>query len=237
MSGRAAVQMKICGLQPGDDLSFTAAPEISHVGFIFVPTSRRYVRPSAVRPMVEQLPASCRAVGVFVNADLDAVRTAARTSGVEVLQLHGGESPAFCDALRADGFVVWKALSVPTDAQTPDDVRPVVDQALAFAGCVDGVLFDAAPPATAERSVTGGHGRIFTWRLLAGALEASGWWASGFQRPQIWVAGGIRPENAAHLLAQFRPDGIDVSSGVEVEGRKSLRRIDELREAVRNLVR
>lgn len=228
--------IKICGLQPGDDLSFSANAGISHVGFIFVPTSRRYIQPQAARALVDQLDASCQAVGVFVNEDPDTIRSIALATGLDVIQLHGAEPPSLCDELRSTGIQVWKALSIPTDAQQEHEVADLLRQAVLFSPHVDGLLFDAAPPKQAAQQVTGGHGINFSWQLVAPLIDLIRAQARVGECPQIWLAGGIRPDNMDCLLASFIPDGVDVSSGVEVDGRKSSSRIEALRKAVQRFV-
>ncbi|SFV00800.1 phosphoribosylanthranilate isomerase [Alicyclobacillus macrosporangiidus] len=216
------VRIKICGLRPGDDLSFADSPWVSHVGFVFVPASRRYVAPESVRNMVAQLEGRAEAVGVFAGAGAEAVRAALARSGIRVAQLHGDEGPEVCDALREAGVQVWKSLSV---APSGEDAQALAARIETFAPHVDALLLDAAPPKSAPASVSGGHGRPFDWRVLPTAI---GMVRTRTVLPPLWVAGGIHSGNVGDLLSVFEPDGIDVSSGVETGGRKDPRRIQAL---------
>lgn len=223
-------QVKICGLRPGDDLSFTRHPSVTHIGVVFVPASRRYVAPAAARAITAAA-RDCRVLGVFVDEPVHVVREVIQTAGLHGCQLHGNEPPEVCAALRADGWTVWKALSVPPAVASQASVlADLVSKAAVYAPCVDALLFDAAPPQGAAPGVTGGHGQPWAWDVLP-ALVA------GIARrvarlPAVWVAGGLNAKTIPNLLRVFRPDGIDVSSGAEVDGRKSLPKVNEILEVV-----
>ena len=220
------VQLKICGMRPGDDLSFTRHPEITHVGFIFVPESRRCVTAADAAEMGKHIDDSCKKVGVFVNELLHRVIDTARTAALDVIQLHGNESIETCETLKDMGWTVWKSLSVHREENTDGLVQTIET----YAPHVDAILLDAAPPKDAGKSVTGGHGVSFDWSKLSELNEQM---KSNLVVP-IWVAGGIRPDNAATLLDTYQPFGLDVSSGVEENGRKSNQLIEAMREAVRH---
>ncbi|MCL6632866.1 MAG: phosphoribosylanthranilate isomerase [Alicyclobacillus herbarius] len=217
--------IKICGLQPGDDLSFTVHTQVQHVGFVFVSASRRYLSPEQARPLVRSLPASCTAVGVMVDEDIDRIEAICERAELRHVQLHGRETPEFCRQLKTRGYTVWKALSVP-DRVEGDLAVAMANRIRPFLDTVDGILLDAAPPARAQ-TVTGGHGRRFDWQVLPSLADLL-----GSKRPPLWIAGGIRPDNVGECLSLFVPDGLDVSSGVEVGGRKSPERIQALIQAV-----
>lgn len=200
--------VKICGL--GDAEAARAAVEAGAdaVGFIFHPPSRRYVTPQRAEEIaaaagVPAGPAGVPGVrparvGVFVGADLDAVREAARTAGLHVVQLHGAETPAFCrEVRRATGCRVIKALRVGADGRVPSEGWSPGD--------ADYFLLDTDVPGQA-----GGTGRPFDW-AAARAARLPG---------PVILAGGLTPDNVAAALAAARPAGVDVSSGVETGGRK-----------------
>lgn len=211
-------RLKICGIQVGDDLSFTAHDCVHYVGIVFVKKSRRYVDPIASNAIVRD--AQCPAVGVFSDASVDDVVEVAKASGINVAQLHGSESAQMCQQLNTSGLKVWKAIAVAGDGSNVESVRADIER---FRNLTDALLLDTKP--VDDRGVTGGHGKAFDWRVLKqlkGDLQGVDW----------WVAGGIRPENVTELLALQCPNGIDVSSGVETDGRKDSARISQLMEAV-----
>ncbi|MFD1676339.1 phosphoribosylanthranilate isomerase [Alicyclobacillus fodiniaquatilis] len=217
-----AIQIKICGLQPGDDLAFTTDPLVSHIGIIFVEKSRRYVPPMQAAKITGQLAKAnaCRSVGVFVDTPIDVIERTIEQSGIEVVQLHGNESVSDCAAVKQLGVDVWKALSVPLANADPTELLRKIEQ---YQAVCDALLLDAQPPK--DTTVTGGHGVSFDWRML-GVIEP---YLNG--RPW-WIAGGIHPDNVRKLLSVCRPTGIDISSGVETNGRKDLEKIQQLLKAV-----
>lgn len=176
--------------------------------------------------MVEGLPASCRPVGVFVDEATESILHQVQVAGIQVAQLHGKETPETCQTVRATGVEVWKAISVPRDEATASSIFKQIEP---YAQVVDAVLLDAAPPKHTDATVTGGHGTSFDWSVLQ-TVQAEV--AKSFRVP-LWIAGGLTPENVASLLGTCQPDGIDISSGVEIGGRKSLNRIEDLRKAVK----
>jgi phosphoribosylanthranilate isomerase len=218
-------QLKICGLLPGDDLSFASHPAVTHVGFVFVEGSRRRVAPDEARALIQQLPPTARAVGVFVNQPVEQVERTVTEAGLAVAQLHGSESPDDCRRLREGGVAVWKAIAVPRDRPDPQQIAETM---VRYGADVDALLLDAAPPKGAG-DVAGGHGVAWDWTVLSKVVDLLG----DIPLPPLWVAGGLHPGNVRELLRCFSPAGVDVSSGVEVNGRKSAAKIREMIEAVR----
>jgi phosphoribosylanthranilate isomerase len=224
MKENTTVHLKICGLQPGDDVSFAQNAAVSHVGFIFVPQSRRYISPLLAARFVEEVKEFAVPVGVFSNALIEDIVVHLNESGIRTVQLHGQETPEMCQQLRNMGYVVWKAISVHPE----DSVETLQVQFNHYLGSVDALLLDAKAPKSA--TVTGGHGIPFDWNVLS-HLSKSIIEDTGTTVP-IWIAGGVHASNVRHLLGVFVPFGVDVSSSVEVNGRKSSERILELIEAV-----
>ncbi|WP_206830419.1 phosphoribosylanthranilate isomerase [Alicyclobacillus fructus] len=221
---RRAPHLKICGLQPGDDLSFLRHPIVTHLGVVLVPASRRYVPPDSARRLIEsakRIRPDVVAVAVVSGGSPDDVFAAVKRSGVDAVQLHGGEPQEFAERLRAEGFQIWRAVAFDPG----EDPSAFLEEVRRRASGADAVLFDAKPPVDAAPGVTGGHGRRFDWDRLAeiASMPLDFNW---------WVAGGIAPENVQDLLRRVQPFGIDVSSGVEVGGRKDVRRIEQLIQAM-----
>jgi len=215
--------LKICGIRPGDDLSFLRHPVVTHVGVVMVPASRRYVSPDEAGDLVraaKRIRPDVTAVAVVSGGSSEEIAEAVKRAGVDVVQLHGGEPWHVAEQLREAGFRVWRAVAFDPG----DDVPAFLDALRSYASYADAILFDAKPPADAKPGVTGGHGRAFDWDCLAEIVRAFSF--------NWWVAGGITPGNVRDLLRRVRPVGIDVSSGVEVGGRKDVRRIDQLIQAM-----
>jgi phosphoribosylanthranilate isomerase len=135
--------------------------------------------------------------GVFVDGTRETVAEAADRLGLDVIQLHGSETPEAAHALRSAGRIVWKAVRVKHAA----DVHAAIER---YAGCVDGLLLDGWSAAAA-----GGTGARFDWAAVAAQRAA---WPAGLD---LIAAGGLSPENVGRAVAQLAPDVVDVSSGVE----------------------
>jgi phosphoribosylanthranilate isomerase len=194
------VRVKICGI--GDLATASAAADAgaTAIGLIFAPESRRRVAPEAAAEICRGLPPFIARVGVVVNESLDGVRALIEQVGVDTIQLHGDETPEFCDQVRALGAKVIKALSVSGP----------IDLDLVRAYPVSAVLLD-----THRAGQRGGTGETFDWayaRPVAAAVP-------------VILSGGLSPENVAAGIDAVRPYGVDVSSGVETQGVKDPKKI------------
>lgn len=209
--------VKVCGLMRREDAEVAVEAGAGYLGTILAPGYRRSVTPDAARVMLTAFQA--RRVGVFVDGDEDALLAAAAAAGVEVLQLHGDETPERAERLRREGYEVWKAVR----ARGGDDVSAALAR---YAGSVDALLIDGYSPDSA-----GGTGTRFPWDEVASRLHA--------ERPaglRVIAAGGLRPENVAEAAAILRPDAVDVSSGVErAPGEKDPAAVRAFVRAVRSL--
>jgi phosphoribosylanthranilate isomerase len=187
--------VKVCGLTRLRDAEVAVEAGAAYLGAILAPGYRRSVTASAARVIFRGFQA--QAVGVFVDSDGDALRSAAGSAGLRVVQLHGEESPEVADEVRSAGYEVWKAVRV----RDADDVDAALRR---YAGSVDALLLDGYDPAAA-----GGTGTRFDWAAVAARLHG---------RPdglRVVAAGGLRPDNVAEAARALRPDAVDVSSGVE----------------------
>lgn len=181
------IRVKICGITSEADALAAAAAGADAVGFVFYEKSPRYVTPSAARSIMAALPPLVIRVGVFVNPEEGLVREAV-AAGIQVLQLHGEESPEFC---RHQNVPVIKGFRLKDE--------------LSLLSCRDyqGLpwLLDSFVAGQA-----GGTGAVFNWDL---ALKAKS------SNPVIVLAGGLTPDNVAEAIRRVRPYAVDVSSGVE----------------------
>lgn len=199
-----SVQVKICGLTRRPDAERAAASGAHYGGVILAPGGRRSIDAATAADLLAELP--LRRVGVFVDAALDDLLRAAETAALDVLQLHGAESPAAVEALRArhGSLELWKALrprsAAELAAQLPD-----------YAGLVDGVLLDGW-----SEAAPGGTGTRFPWEEMASVRDLV---PEGLR---LVVAGGLAPDNVGRAIDLLRPAVVDVSSGVEdAPGRKN----------------
>ncbi|HBV96927.1 MAG: N-(5'-phosphoribosyl)anthranilate isomerase [Peptococcaceae bacterium BICA1-7] len=197
MGEAGQVKVKICGIRDTDTALCAAAAGADALGFIFT-ESKREVSPEKAREIISTLPPFIARVGVFVNQSYDEICRIAEFTGIDTIQLHGGEPPEFCRSLK---YRVIKAFSVAC----PEDLEK--------AGLykVDAYLLDTSVP-----GLKGGTGKTFDWRL-----------AAGFRCGPLILAGGLTPENVAGAVRMVRPYAVDVSSGVESGGIKDMGKIIE----------
>jgi phosphoribosylanthranilate isomerase len=209
------VRVKICGITTVEQGRAIAQLGATALGFICAMQSPRYVPPERIRAIVDALPIAlgsgkpiCDRVGVFVNASLDVIGQTVAIANLNAVQLHGNESPDFCDHLRATlpGIELLKALRIQTSVD--------LDAAIAYQSYVDTLLLDAYHP-----KLQGGTGKTLDWSMLRQFRPTIPW----------LLAGGLTPDNVLEALSQVDPDGIDLSSGVEnAPGEKNLDQVAQL---------
>ncbi len=190
------VQAKICGISTPEALDAAIKGGASHVGFVFFAKSPRNLDPERARALAQQVPDHVGRVGLFVDPDPGFVASALSVVPLDVLQLHGAESPAFAASLGAThGKEIWKAIPVRTRAD--------LDQGMKYRGAVQQLLYDAKPQRGAE--LPGGNGLRFDWTLLEGHVHAMPWVLSG----------GLDAANVAEAVRIAGAGTVDISSGVE----------------------
>ena len=203
------VQIKICGVTNVKDARACAELGVSMIGFNFYPESSRYIEPKLARRIIETISPRILAVGVFVDASVEGIRTTADATGVRCVQLHGGTSAETCSELARE-FRVIRAFS--TDPQ----FRP--EEVALFGDC--DVLVDAHDP-----NLRGGTGLTCDW--LAARTTRS------FARSLI-LSGGLTEENVGQAIATVAPHAVDVCSGVEsAPGVKDYQALEDFITAVR----
>jgi phosphoribosylanthranilate isomerase len=213
--------VKICGLSTAETLGAAIDAGASHVGFVMFPKSPRHVSFEQLGALTALVPAQIKTVIVTVDAD-DALLAAALAAGrLDVIQLHGHESPERTAAVKSRfGRETWVARGIGTAADLAATRR--------FETVADLLLFDAkAPkPPPGGDMLPGGNGLRFDWRLLVGYKAALPWGLSG----------GLDAASVAEAIVSTRPSLVDVSSGVEsAPGVKSATKIRAFVDASRNL--
>ncbi len=161
------------------------------LGFVFFRKSPRYVDPRTVQHIVGQLPPFILPVGVFVNEETSAVRQIIDHCGIAIAQLHGDETPDYCEAL---GRPVLRAIRLRDRASFL-----ALAEYKGHAG-VRGFVIDAF-----SESAYGGTGQVVDWQLASEAAQAA----------TTLLAGGLTPENVQEAIQKVQPYGVDVSSGIE----------------------
>ena len=203
-------RVKICGITCVEDALVAAEAGADAIGLVFYAKSPRALVADAARRIVASLPPFVASVALFVNPERAEVEAVISATGVDLLQFHGDESPAFCSSFSRPYI---KALRMKADADLT-----------AFAGShaqARGVLVDAW-----EQDRFGGTGKTFDWQRIRPEAGSS----------RIILAGGLPPDNVAQAITAVRPWAVDVSSGVELApGRKSAERIQSFIKEVRRV--
>lgn len=191
-----AIAAKICGLTTAEAVKTARDAGADMIGFVFYPPSPRAIDVDLARALAEVAGPEVRAVGVFVDPDDDLLRRAITGAGLDMVQLHGSESPErVAEIRRRFKLPVIKAIQV-TDAKDVTGARE-------FEPVADYLMFDAKPPA--ESLLPGGNGQAFDWSLLDG---------QSWRRPWI-LSGGLDADVLEDAVAASGAMAVDVSSGVE----------------------
>lgn len=214
-----AVESKICGISDAAALDAAVAGGARWIGFVFFPRSPRAVTPEQAAVLAAQAAGRIERVGLFVDPDDAQLEETLRRVPLELLQLHGGETPRRVGEIRARWKLpVMKVIKVAR----AEDLTAVAD----YAGTVDRLLFDAKAPKDMPGALPGGNALAFDWRLLAGRRWPKPWMLSG----------GLKPENLAEAVSLTGATAVDVSSGVEsAPGVKDPARIRAFLETARGL--
>jgi phosphoribosylanthranilate isomerase len=207
MSVEAPVEVKICGLSTPETVDAAVKFGARWVGFVTYPASPRHVASNDVlKALGARVPKSVGRVGLFVDPDDALLDGRLATGAIDMLQLHGAETPERIAIIKArTGKPVMKAIKV---AEAGDVERGIA----AYASVADRLMFDAA-----EGILPGGNARAFDWTILSGRIVPLPW----------FLAGGLTPDNVAEAVRVTGARTVDVSSGVELS--RGVKSIDLIR--------
>ena len=199
-----STKIKFCGLRTTEDVEYANELRPDYVGFVFARNSRRMVKERQAELLKSALEPGIIKVGVFVREDPERIANLLHHGTIDYVQLHGGEDAEYIRRLRE-----------LTDHPIIQAFRidSGKDLAAAEKSEADYILLDSG---------TGGTGAAFNWELL-----------KDFRRP-YFLAGGLTPENVRDAIDQLHPYVVDVSSGIETDGRKDPVKMERFIDAVRN---
>lgn len=204
------VRVKVCGITNYQDASMAIELGADALGFIFA-SSPRQITPEKARDIIYAIPPFVQTVGVFVDEDPGKIRRTIHLCGLDLVQLHGDESPDLCRELMPCAI---KALRLK-DESSLSAIKP-------YRGRVRAILLD-----TYMQGKRGGTGRTFDWDLAIKAKE--------FGIPTI-LSGGLNPDTISEAISLVKPFGVDVNSGIEESpGKKSPNLMGELMEIIRKM--
>jgi phosphoribosylanthranilate isomerase len=189
------MKIKVCGITTIQDAAFLLQQDVEYAGFIFYPKSARFVGEDPDPSLFRATGHTIKNVGVFVNTPADAVIEAVKNYKLDLVQLHGTETPSYCRKIKNAGIEIIKAFGV-------DDNFDPADTAV-YSPCADYFLFDTGS------SSYGGTGRKFNWQVL-----------EDFNSPRpCFLSGGIGPDDADEILSLRLPSlyAIDINSKFEAK--------------------
>jgi phosphoribosylanthranilate isomerase len=190
------IRIKICGLRDAAAVAAAARGGAAYVGFVFFAKSPRNIDLEAARRLAAEVPPGIAKVALTVDADDAALDALLDRVPIDMIQLHGRESPERVAAVKAgSGLPVMKAIGIADEGDLPALTE--------YARVADQILVDAKPPKGA--ALPGGNGLSFDWRLIANRRWPVPW----------MLAGGLTPENVADAIRLTGARQVDVSSGVE----------------------
>jgi len=201
------LKVKICGITEKEDALKAAELGADALGFIFAPSPRQ-VSMEKARRIINAIPPFVKTVGVFVNEGAKTIREHINYCGLDLVQLHGDESPEFCRELMP---YTIKAFRLKDDSG--------LQLCEGYQANVRALLLD-----TYAKDKVGGTGKTFDWQLAVKIKEAG---------IPVILSGGLSPSNVAEAIQVVRPYAVDVNSGVEERpGKKSYALMKELMEKV-----
>lgn len=197
-------KIKLCGLQSLNDVTAANVVQPDYIGFVFAKTSKRFVIPQTAEELRKKLDRKIAVVGVFVNEPVEVVAALLNKGIIDMAQLHGNESEEYIKLLRKK-----------TDKKLIKafSVNEAKNLQAAYACSADYILLDSG---------SGGTGKSFDWSIL-----------QDFGRP-YFLAGGLNINNVSEAVSRLYPYAVDVSSGVETDGRKDDVKMAAFINAVRN---
>ena len=201
------IHVKICGITSFNDAIMAANYGASALGFIFYEKSPRYINPEILKTWISNVPSSVKKVGVFVNKDVDKVNKIAEELNLDMVQLHGDESPEYCNQMIKPVIKVFR-------------VNNKFDSIMLNNYQVATFLFD-----TYNKENHGGTGESFDWQSI---LQLN------TEIPVI-LSGGLNADNVLEGIEVVKPSAVDVNSGVEAApGKKDEEKIKNLFTILKN---
>lgn len=207
----AVTEIKICGITNKEDALFAASSGADALGFIFYPPSPRYIPPEEAKEIISCLPSEVVKVGVFVNQDASEVERIRQYCDLDLIQLHGDETPDYCR--RFVSSLLIKAFALQSDA----DLEVISHYE------VGAILVDACDK---NKGLYGGTGQMSNWELAVKVKKTY---------PLI-LSGGLREENIIEAIARVSPQAVDINSGIEsAPGKKDHAKLRNIIEIIKNI--
>jgi len=200
-------QVKICGITNEEDALYAVHCGAAALGFIFYPSSPRYIKPEAARKIIGVLPDDLVKIGVFVNEKAAEIKRVIKYCALDMIQLHGDESPEYCRDFPSDRII--KAVELKNE----DDLNHALNYAVAA------LLVDSR-----HTGLYGGTGKKANWKLASRIKN----------KKSLILSGGLNEGNIAEALQTVAPAALDINSGVElVAGKKDHAKLARIFDIIR----
>jgi phosphoribosylanthranilate isomerase len=191
------MKVKICGILTEEAACCAVENGADALGFVFA-DSKRKISLEDASSIISKVPKEIKKVGVFVNPSKERVEEVVLKTGIDLVQLHGDETPEFCKTIP---YPMIKAFSIESAA----DLANIHEFPCEY------VLLDGP-----KGKYRGGNGISFDWGILS---------EFDFKEKKVILAGGLNPQNVTAAIMETKADMVDVSSGVETNGQKDLGKI------------
>jgi len=208
-----SLKIKVCGMCEPENIAGVAKEKPDFMGFIFYPGSKRFAGYEAQTEILQAVSSNVQKVGVFVNESAEQLLATARSWNLNIIQLHGQETPEYCRTIRNSGFLIFKAFSV-SESFNFEILKE-------YGNCCDYFLFDT------KGKLPGGTGKKFNWQLLEKyTLDIP-----------FFLSGGIGPDDTESIRNFRHPQlfGLDINSGFEISpGIKNVEKIKKFISEIRS---
>ena len=200
------MKVKMCGMRRKEDIAYANEVKPDAVGYIFFPKSKRYVTGQQAKEFDQDLDQDILSVGVFVNETIEKVIEIANQVPLDVIQLHGDEDHTYVEQLKQQtDKEIWKVVRVKDTNDIKEAEKLPVDK----------LLLDTF---TEEKDMYGVTGKVMNYNLIP---------KEGISKP-FFIAGGLHSNNIKEIIKKVHPYGIDISSGIETDGYKDLKKMKEI---------
>ncbi|HKJ34124.1 MAG TPA: phosphoribosylanthranilate isomerase [Balneolales bacterium] len=204
-------RIKICGLTKLEHARYASGAMADYLGYIFWDQSARYIEPAEASAIISWIEGP-QNVGVFVNQSLDDVNDIAKLTGIDYVQLHGDETPEYCQLIEKPIIKSFRIKADTTRTELEEMVEP-------YKGAVEYFLFDSY-----DKNAQGGTGKKFNWEILKD-------WDDEYP---FFLAGGLSVDNIRKAVREVKPYAMDISSSLEESpGVKDFDKMDKFFEEVR----
>lgn len=217
----SATKIKICGIKSFKDIEYVNEALPDYIGFVFA-KSKRHVDFNKAYLLKSELDRQIRAVGVFVNEDIDFIKKCCDRGVIDIVQLHGDEDDRYIRLLKKTVYKpILKAIRIAEKPAEPAAIKEQSENAgnpVKIPRYIDYPLFD-----TGQKGLYGGTGRRFDWSVIEGVGQP------------FFLAGGLNIANIVEAIRSTRPFCVDISSGVETNGIKDRQKIIDIINLVRSV--